>query len=69
MLWFRMFFVHETDDVFRLSDDGMRNNTPNQQVEYHRREFMNDVQADDEDDVEEHIKSIRFGVRTHERIG
>lgn len=69
MLWFRMFFVHETDDVFRLSDDGMRNNTPNQQVEYHRREFMNAVEADDEDDVEEHIKSIRFGVRTHERIG
>ena len=69
MLWFRMFFVHEIDDVFHLSDDGMRNNTPNQQVEYHRREFMNAVEPDDDDDVEEHIKSIRFGVRTHERIG
>ena len=67
MLWFRMFFVHENDDMFRLSDDGMRNNTPNEQVEYHRREFMNAVEADD-DDVEEHIKSVRFGVRSREHI-
>jgi anti-anti-sigma regulatory factor len=69
MLWFRMFFLNETDDIFRLSDDGVRNNTPNQQVEYHRREFMNGVDVEDEDEVEEHIKSVRFGVRSTERIG
>jgi hypothetical protein len=46
----------------------MRNNTPNEQVEFHRREFMLDVDDTDEEEVEEHIKSVRFGVRSHERI-
>lgn len=69
MLWFRMFFVTETEDAFRLSDESMRNHTPNQQVEYHRREFTDDVDGEVELELEEHIKSVRFGVRTPERIG
>jgi hypothetical protein len=65
MLWFRMFFVKSEDGTFHLTDERMRNNTPNEQVEFHRREFM----AEEELDVEEHIKSVRFGVRSTERIG
>jgi hypothetical protein len=68
MLWFRMFFVVQTDGSFLLTDERMRNNTPNEQVEFHRREFMLDVDDTDEEEVEEHIKSVRFGVRSHERI-
>ena len=68
MLWFRMFFVVQVDGSFLLTDERMRNNTPNEQVEFHRREFMLDVDDTDEEEVEEHIKSVRFGVRSHERI-
>ena len=69
MLWFRMFFVKSEDGTFHLTDERMRNNTPNEQVEFHRREFMAEEELDDELDVEEHIKSVRFGVRSTERIG
>ncbi len=69
MLWFRMFFVAQGNETYLLTDERMRNNTPNQQVEFHRREFTNDVEEIDEDDIEDHIKSVRFGVRSHERIG
>jgi len=69
MLWFRMFFVAQGDTSFFLTDERMRNNTPNEQVEFHRREFMNDVDDIDDVEIEEHIKSVRFGVRAHERIG
>lgn len=71
MLWFRMFFEPEVDAdaTFRLSDERMRNHTPNQQVEYHRREFTTETEIDDDDEIEEHIKSVRFGVRTAERLG
>ncbi len=68
MLWFRMFFVAQPDATYLLTDERMRNNTPNEQVEFHRREFMNDVEEIDEEDVEEHIKSVRFGVRSTERM-
>lgn len=68
MLWFRMFFVAQGDGTFLLTDERMRNNTPNEQVEFHRREFMNENEGADEIELEEHIKSVRFGVRTHERI-
>ena len=69
MLWFRMFFVKSEDGTFHLTDERMRNNTPNEQVEFHRREFMAEEEMDEELDVEEHIKSVRFGVRSTERIG
>jgi hypothetical protein len=69
MLWFRMFFVRQPDETFLLTDERMRNNTPNEQVEFHRREFMADVESNDEEEIEEHIKSVRFGVRSTERIG
>ena len=69
MLWFRMFFVKSEDGTFHLTDERMRNNTPNEQVEFHRREFMAGEELDEELDVEEHIKSVRFGVRSTERIG
>jgi hypothetical protein len=69
MLWFRMFFVRQENDVFLLTDERMRNHTPNQQVEFHRREFTQDTESLDEVEIEEHIKSVRFGVRTPERIG
>jgi hypothetical protein len=69
MLWFRMFFVKSEDGTFHLTDERMRNNTPNEQVEFHRREFMAEEELDEELDVEEHIKSVRFGVRSTERIG
>lgn len=69
MLWFRMFFVKSEDGTFHLTDERMRNNTPNEQVEFHRREFMAEEELDEELDVEEHIKSVRFGVRSKERIG
>ncbi len=68
MLWFRMFFVSQDDSTFLLTDERMRNNTPNEQVEFHRREFMADVDDTDEGDAEEQIKAIRFGVRSTERI-
>ena len=43
MLWFRMFFREHPlrRDIFRLTDADVRNHTPNQQEEYHRREFSN----------------------------
>lgn len=39
MLWFRMFFVRQADDSYLLTDERMRNNTPDEQTELHRREF------------------------------
>ena len=68
MLWFRMFFVPQGDESFFLTDERMRNNTPNEQVEFHRREFMDDLEEMDDLEIEEQIKSIRFGVKAHERI-
>ena len=68
MLWFRMFFVPDTtpeDAVYNLNDDQMRRNSPNEQVAYHRREFMPDDDSIDEDDAEEHIKAVRYGVRAN----
>ncbi len=69
MLWFRMFFLKVEDGSFHLTDERMRNNTPNEQVEFHRREFMSAEEAEEDDEIEDHIKSVRFGVRTTERIG
>lgn len=68
MLWFRMFFTSEDAGAYKLSDDEMRNNTPNDQVAYHRREFMADDDSLDEEEVEELVKSVRFGVRASESM-
>ena len=63
MLWFRMFFIGVDDGTFKLNDDEMRGNSPNEQVAYHRREFMADDESLDDDDVELHTNSVRYGVR------
>ena len=54
MLWFRMFFRRETTGAFTLNDEAVRNHTPNQQVEYHRREFTGE-----EVETEELIEATR----------
>ena len=59
MLWFRMFFSASADGHFELSDEEVRNHTPNQQVEYHKREFMSQEKSD-----EESADRVRFGVST-----
>lgn len=48
MLWFRMFFVRQEDDSFCLNDEAVRNHTPGQQVEYHKREFTGELVEDGE---------------------
>ncbi len=63
MLWFRMFFIGVADGTFKLNDDEMRGNSPNEQVAYHRREFMADDESLDDDDVELQTNSVRYGVR------
>jgi len=63
MLWFRMFFVSSEEGVYQLNDDEMRHNSPNEQVAYHRREFMSDDDSIDEDDGDDHMKSVRYGIR------
>jgi len=68
MLWFRMFFTSDDAGTYQLCDDEMRNNSPNDQVAYHRREFMADDESLDDDEVEELVKSVRFGVRASERM-
>ncbi len=68
MLWFRMFFAHEENNAYRLCDDAVRNNSPGQQVEYHKRVFMCEDEASEQDDVADLIKSVRYGVRTPEKI-
>jgi hypothetical protein len=62
MLWFRMFFVSTEEGVYQLNDAEMRHHSPNEQVAYHRREFMPHDDSIDEDDGED-IKSIRYGIR------
>lgn len=63
MLWFRMFFTCDDEGAYQLSDDEMRGNSPNEQVAYHRREFMADDESLDDEDVEVHTKSVRYGIR------
>ena len=57
MLWFRMFFTPHPDGHFYLSDEAVRHNTPNEQVEYHKREFMGDEELDNDN-----ADPIRFGL-------
>lgn len=64
MLWFRMFFNSCDEGAYQLNDAEMRHNTPNEQVAYHRREFMAGDESLDDDDVEEQIISILCGVRS-----
>lgn len=63
MLWFRMFFTGDGEGAFNLNDEEVRGNSPNEQVAYHRREFMAGDEGSDEEEIEEHIKSVRYGVR------
>ncbi len=46
MLWFRMFFNQNEDGSFSLNDEAVRNHTPTQQVEYHKREFTGGIDED-----------------------
>ena len=67
MLWFRMFFVKSDDGSFYLNDERTRNNTPNEQIEVHRLNFNHDDEFDDDPAesqrlMEEHLKSIKFGL-------
>lgn len=48
MLWFRMFFRRDVDGSFFLNDEEVRNHTPGQQVEYHKREFTTEISSDTE---------------------
>ena len=56
MLWFRMFFLPHAEGHFFLCDEAVRNHTPNEQVEYHKRRFMEDEELDSED-----ANPVRFG--------
>lgn len=46
MIWFRMFFSEQADGSFRLNDEAVRHHTPNEQVEYHKKEFTGGVIAE-----------------------
>lgn len=61
MLWFRMFFSPQPEGHFQLSDEAVRDHTPNQQVEYHKREFMPEH---DDEVIEDDVDTIRYGVST-----
>ena len=52
MLWFRMFFRRQNSGTYFLTDEAVRNHTPNQQVEYHKREFTSEVSGDGEELIE-----------------
>ena len=70
MLWFRMFFKHEGNDAYKLSDEAIRNNSPGEQVEYHKKVFLvgEDCDGDEQEDDIELIKSVRYGIRSPEKI-
>ena len=48
MLWFRMFFLRQSDGSFWLNDEAVRHHTPGEQVEYHRREFTSELDQEQE---------------------
>ena len=62
MLWFRMFFSPRPEGHFQLSDEAVRDHTPNQQVEYHKREFMPEHLGEVEE--EETVDTARYGMST-----
>jgi hypothetical protein len=66
MLWFRMFFTVQDGESFQLTDEAVRDNSPNEQVEYHKQKFMDE--DSDENEIDDHIKAVRFGVRTAQQI-
>jgi hypothetical protein len=61
MLWFRMFFSPRPEGHFQLSDEAVRDHTPNQQMEYHKREFM---EGQNDDAPEENVGPVRYGMST-----
>lgn len=46
MSWFRMFFVCQADGSYLHTDQRMRNNTPNEQIKFHRKKFNPDEPED-----------------------
>jgi hypothetical protein len=65
MLWFRMFFASQGGLSYLLTDERMRTNTPNDQIEFHRREFCDDTQDDTEESesiMQEHLRNIKYGL-------
>ena len=59
MLWFRMFFRQQPDGSHYLNDEAVRDHTPGQQVEYHKREFTGEG-ASEIDVTIELIEATRF---------
>lgn len=62
MLWFRMFFIPAGDGMWKLCDDSMRNHSPNEQVEHHRRMFA--AHADDDFDSSEDTSGFSMAAPT-----
>lgn len=59
MIWFRMFFNEQPDGSFCLNDEAVRNHTPNEQVEYHKKEFTGEfVEEIDADALEDLSQSV-----------
>lgn len=63
MIWFRMFFNEQPNGSFCLNDEAVRNHTPNEQVEYHRKEFTGELVSEEEADV---VKELSQPVRVQE---
>ncbi len=60
MLWFRMFFIPDGADMWKLCDDSMRDHSPNEQVEHHRRMFAATADEDSADCLEDSEISAVF---------
>lgn len=64
MIWFRMFFNEQPDGSFRLNDEAVRNHTPNEQVEYHKKEFtgelVDEVDADALEDMSQPVQIPKY---------
>lgn len=59
MLWFRMFFRRDAEGSYFLNDEEIRNHTPGQQVEYHKREFTNE-ETDDVAEIANLLETQRY---------
>lgn len=55
MIWFRMFFSQQADGSFCLNDEVVRNHTPNEQVEYHRKEFTSELISENDTEVDTEV--------------
>ncbi len=57
-----MFFVLQQDSSFLLTDERMRNKTPNEQTEFYRREFFGNA-AESEELTDEEKRKIKYGLK------